>query len=75
MSSTSMGNGGGRINKMVGIVFTPVAEAMQDEGWDIRQQASFWQALARDAMLRSLAATRAEREAKAKPVRGAPNDG
>jgi hypothetical protein len=75
MTTTSLGDGGAPINDLVGIVFAPVAETMQDEGWDIRQQASFWQALARDAMLRSLAAIRAEREAKAKPVRGAPNDG
>lgn len=65
----------GKISEMVGVVLAPIADTMATENWAGQYQAIFWQAIARDAMVRSVAASRAERDAKGKPVRGAPDDG
>jgi hypothetical protein len=62
----------GRINEMVGQVFAPVALTMAREGWDGQYQAMFWQALARDAMVRSIDARNGKTKA---PARGTPDDG
>lgn len=53
-----------RINEMTASVLDPVNAAMRDQDAPLQHQAIVWQALAREAMLRSQAASAQVRDAR-----------